>query len=108
MKEIRCPDCGYRLKTNECPICLKRVPFPAVVKQKTTQTPSYTEPKWATEKKPKRQFHIPVDMGKVKKFTKSKKKSKPAAVVAVVLAVSGLRVSGVVLYYLRSQGGEEP
>ena len=28
MNEVRCPDCGYRLTSNECPICLKRVPFP--------------------------------------------------------------------------------
>lgn len=33
MKEVRCPDCGYRLKTNECPICFKRVPFPLPAKQ---------------------------------------------------------------------------
>ena len=33
MKEVRCPECGYRLKTNECPICLKRVPFPLTLKQ---------------------------------------------------------------------------
>lgn len=28
MKEIRCPDCGYRMKSSQCPICFKRVPFP--------------------------------------------------------------------------------
>lgn len=28
MQEIRCPECGYRLRTRECPICLTRVPFP--------------------------------------------------------------------------------
>ena len=39
MQEVRCPDCGYRLKTNECPICCKRVPFPAVTRQKTAQKP---------------------------------------------------------------------
>ena len=28
MKEIRCPECGYRMETNECPICGKRVLLP--------------------------------------------------------------------------------
>jgi len=35
MNEVRCPDCGYRLKTSECPICLKRVPFPKTAVQKS-------------------------------------------------------------------------
>lgn len=37
MNEPRCPDCGFRLKTNECPICCKRVPFPAVRKAAPVQ-----------------------------------------------------------------------
>ncbi len=38
MQEVRCPECGYRLKTNECPICCKRVPFPKAVKPKRVKT----------------------------------------------------------------------
>lgn len=28
MRDVRCPECGYRLKSSECPICCTKVPFP--------------------------------------------------------------------------------
>lgn len=36
MAEIRCPECGSRLTTNECPMCMKRVPvlIPSLKKKK--------------------------------------------------------------------------
>ena len=44
MKDIRCPDCGYRLKSSECPICGKRVPIPVgAIQQK-----QYTQPQQNT------------------------------------------------------------
>lgn len=80
MQEVRCPDCGYRLKTNECPICCKRVPFPAVVQQK------------AAQQKPKRQRNIEISFPK-SRTVRRKQKTKPArsklitAILAVVMVV---------------------
>lgn len=42
MKEIRCPDCGYRMTNSQCPICFKRVPFPSAA----TKNRQKAEPKW--------------------------------------------------------------
>jgi len=78
MQEVRCPDCGYRLKTNECPICCKKVPFPAAVKQKTTY------------KRPQR--NIQVSFPKTGFSRKKRANSNPkmkiiSAVIAVVFAL---------------------
>ena len=37
MKVQRCPECGIRLKTNYCDICMKRVPFTGVPAKQTFQ-----------------------------------------------------------------------
>ena len=76
MKDVRCPQCGYRLKTNQCPICLTRVPFPGVDWKVTVEA-----------EKPKKQFRLPIDMEKMKKAAKNRKKPVSMAVVGVVLAV---------------------
>ena len=80
MKDVRCPDCGYRLKSNQCPICLKRVPFAGV---KTQQT----QPRQSLPEKPRKQFHIPIDLEKMKKAAKTKKKPKATAVIGIVLVL---------------------
>lgn len=80
MQEVRCPDCGYRLKTNECPICCKRVPFPAVMQQKTAK------------QKPKRAGKIEISFPK-SRTVRRKQKTKPVkpklitAILAMVMVV---------------------
>ena len=80
MQEIRCPDCGYRLKTNECPICCKRVPFPVAARQKTAQ------------QKPKHPRNIEISFPK-SRTVRRKQNTKPAkpklitAILAVVMVV---------------------
>lgn len=78
MQEIRCPDCGFRLKTNECPICCKRVPFPVAAKQKTAY------------KRPQRNIEVSFPQtgtGRKKRTNSNPKVRIISAVVAVVLAV---------------------
>lgn len=83
MREVRCPDCGYRLKTNECPICFKRVPFPLPVKQ--------------TEKRIQQKRTVKVSFPKTVLRRHKKKTANPKQVflsVAVVLLLTFLPVLG--------------
>lgn len=80
MEDIRCPECGYRLKTNQCPICLKKVPFAGVKKQET-------QPRQVLPEKPRKQFHVPIDMEKMKRAAKAKKKPKATAVIGIAIAL---------------------
>lgn len=42
MKEARCPECGNRLDSNYCHMCMKRVPFPAGKEETPWQQKKYT------------------------------------------------------------------
>jgi len=80
MKEPRCPDCGYRLKTNECPICCKRVPFPVTLRPESTQTRG----------RRKVQVSFPKPVSGRKRRAVSPKQKTIWTVVAVVLAFAPL------------------
>lgn len=92
MQEYRCPECGYRLTSSECPICQKRVPFPAgaekagtkpaarqVKTESTTRKAAYVPPQKQTYIPPQPQtYHAPRQTG-------SKRKNSGCVVALVVV-----------------------
>lgn len=62
MPDFRCPDCGYRLTDNECPICQKRVPFgfaPEKSEKKTSPRQSNANTRKKTYIPPQKQGYVP-------------------------------------------------
>ena len=87
MKDVRCPDCGYRLQTNECPICGKRVLIPAGAVQER----QHTQPRQDAPEQPEVVFSETVSPRKKGRQIHPLLKSMIvtiAAFVAIVLTVS--------------------
>lgn len=92
MQIQRCPECGIRLKTNYCDVCMKRVPFKGMPAKQTFQhhdgsSAHRTERDHecvSFDKKEKTPFSFPA-----KKKTAGGNK-KATTVVAIVLAILGL------------------
>lgn len=90
MQVQRCPECGIRLKTNYCDVCMKKVPFKRVLDDKTFQQHE------GSSAHRMEQGHECVSFGdekKTKKITfssrqrqRAQKGVKKAAVVAIILA----------------------
>ena len=89
MEDRRCPDCGYRLKNNECPICFKRVPLLATNKKEKNQSVPYTQPQQIEVKKTEESAQVSANGWVTKKKTK-KIKVIPSAIIAVVVALMTL------------------
>lgn len=114
MKVQRCPECGIRLTTNYCDICMKRVPFTGVPAKQTFQhmegSSAHKMEKghacisFADEKKPKKTTFIKP----VKKYAPPKKKG--AAAVAIALAAVSLlsAVFGIIEESVDSEPAPEP
>ena len=93
MKIQRCPECGIRLNSNYCDICMRRVPFKGVPAKQTFQhvegSSAHREEKHecidfgetAKKQKTVRQIHFP------QKKTVSDTNKKKGAVIGIVLAV---------------------
>ena len=95
MNEHRCPECGQRLKTNYCDICMRKVPFGGVklsnrrdpweIRDASSAHRTEKDHKCITfEKEAKKPFSIPLP----KKTAPDKKKA--TSVVAIVLAILSL------------------
>ena len=91
----RCPECGQRLKTNYCDICMRKVPFGGV-KQAERRDPWDSLDGSSSHRREKNHECISFDMQKKAKTTfRSPRKTtavnkKGASVVAIVLAVLSL------------------
>lgn len=93
MKIQRCPECGIRLNSNYCDICMRRVPFKGVPVKQTFQhaegSSAHREEKHdcidfgeaVKKQKPVREFHFP------QKKTAPDANKKKGAVIGIVLAV---------------------
>lgn len=102
MAVVRCPECGNRLRTNYCDMCMKTVPFPGLQKKATNwQARKYESPYEEDhtcidfdEGKPRkhtatvRTFTVPT-----KKKAQTQTKKKKVTTIAVVLAVISLMSS---------------
>lgn len=88
----RCPECGIRLKSSYCDVCMKRVPFKGMPVQQTFR------PRDASSAHRTEERHTCVSFGEDKKKpaqVHQKKQAafsgkKPAAIVAIVLALVSL------------------
>lgn len=87
-KEVRCPECGYRMKTNECPICGKRVLIPV----DAAPTRQYTQPRQAVPTRPATTFS---EASK----RRAQKKNLPAFLKAILIMIVILFV-GVPMLFL--------
>ena len=91
----RCPECGQRLKTNYCDICMRKVPFGGV-RQVPRQDPWDIKDGSSAHRREKGHECVSFDMEKKPKSTvRSYRKSntvnkKGASVVAIVLAILSL------------------
>ena len=91
----RCPECGQRLKTNYCDICMRKVPFGGV-RQVTRQDPWDIKDGSSAHRREKGHECVSFDMEKKPKTTfRSYRKSntvnkKGASVVAIILAILSL------------------
>jgi len=92
MEIQRCPECGIRLKTNYCDVCMKRVPFKGVPAKQTFQhyegSSAHRTEKGhecvSFDRKEKKPFSFPA-----KKKTAADNK-KAATVAAIIVAILGL------------------
>ena len=91
----RCPECGKRLKTNYCDICMRKVPFGGV-RQVTRKDPWDIKDGSSAHRREKGHECVSFDMEKKPKSTvRSYRKSntvnkKGASVVAIILAILSL------------------
>ena len=92
MQVQRCPECGIRLKTNYCDVCMKKVPFKRVLDDKTFQHHEGSSAHRmeqghecvSFDRKEKKSFSFPA-----KRKTAAGNK-KAATVAAIIVAILGL------------------
>ena len=101
MSVVRCPECGNRLKTNYCDMCMKTVPFPGLQnKSNNWQSRKYESPyeedhdciDFDEVEKPKRTYRktVVTSFGNASKRKTTDQKKKKITTIAVVMAIISL------------------
>lgn len=115
MQVVRCPECGNRLSSGYCPMCMKRVPILAQKKETPWQQRKYNRPGTdedhtciSFDELPTKSRQNPIFTIGSERKQKKKLGKKPAAIAAVVVAVLSLLPTIADIFDTISTGIAEP